>query len=67
MITLRASAAAALEVRVHSKLYPRPVAAPPARGTGAGHGTIATTCRDLIASDLIVSGLLHRPGRDQQS
>ena len=36
MITLRASAAAALEVRVHSKLYPRPVAAPPARGTGAG-------------------------------
>ena len=38
MITLRASAAAALEVLVHSKLYPRPVAAPPARGTGAAAG-----------------------------
>ena len=44
MITLRASAAAALEVRVRSKVCPRPVAAPPARGTGAGRGTIATTC-----------------------
>ena len=36
----------ALEVRVHTgrKVCPRPVAAPPARGTGAGRGTIATTC-----------------------
>ena len=42
MIMLGASATAALEVRVRSKLCPGPVAAQPARSAGAERGTVAT-------------------------